>query len=106
MAIPMKYKKFKIPVKVLHFPHVTLRRAIEAAQLTKGICVQIQTLHRLVESSRIQTRPVQYFYTNPLKMLTSPSPEMKLEPQSVSSLCIGTSSTLRPGDVWGSQPMC
>lgn len=83
-------------MKVLHFPHVNLRRAIEAAQLTKRICVQIQTLHRLVESSRIQTRPVQYFYINPLKMPTSPSPVMKLEPQSGSSLCFGTPSSLGP----------
>lgn len=79
-------------MQVLHFPHVTLRRAIEAAQLTKGICVQIQTLHRLVESSRMQTRPVQYFHIDPLKMLTSLSPVMKLELQSGSSLCFATSS--------------
>lgn len=93
-------------MQVLHFPRVTLRRATEAAQLKKGICVQMQTLHRPVESSRIQTRPVQQFYINPLKMLTSLSPVMKLEPQSGSSLCFATCSSLRPGDVWGSQPMC
>lgn len=29
-------------MQVLHFPHVTIGRATEAAQLTKGICVQMQ----------------------------------------------------------------
>lgn len=48
-------------MQVLHFPHVTIRRATEAAQLTEGICVQMQALHILMESSRIQMRSVQHF---------------------------------------------
>lgn len=47
---------------VLHFPHVTIKRATEAAQPSKGICVQIKALHILVESMKIQTRFVQHSY--------------------------------------------